>query len=581
MGDIIQLTPQLRVLLIEDNESDAAWISELLESGAGSTIHVTHAKYLSAAIRTLSEQYHAVLLDISLPDAGDLDGFFTVQNLAPTVPVIILTGHNDEKLALKAVESGAQDYLVKDTITAPELIRAVRYAMQRKRFEDGITKQANFDSLTGLANRPLFEHRLETALARIQRSLKGVGLLFIDLNDFKNVNDTLGHAAGDMLLKEIGARMAQCIRPYDTVARLGGDEFAVLIEDIDDAHDCANVAQKLINTVSKPVSMDMRHISVGASIGISTCRYDDNAAADLLMRQADAAMYRAKENNINNYCFYTSDMDEALRLRKQMGQELAEAVRMNQLTLCYQPKQSLESGDVIGVEALVRWDHPRLGTLLPHAFLSLAKEIHMLEEIEGWVLAQVCKDMQRWREMCIPKVQVAVNISKGQFDSPTFIVMLMSLIDQHNIDPNQLTLELPEEVFSPTDPSREHTFSQLFKLGIAIAMDKFGGHMSSLQSLKGIALSELKFDSKFTQSASGQAEDVRLVKAIIACAHALGIKVVASCVESDDLRASLRQQHCDAIQGFVYSKPMPADYLEKWLQAEMAASNLPRQSAAH
>jgi len=558
---------ETHILLVEDSASDVEIVRSLLDDSEEKHFRVTHALDIAIALLRLSEcTFDVVLLDLSLPpDSRSLNGLFAIQNRVPTLPIIILTGHDDEALALKAVESGAQDYLLKDKSQSNTLKIAISYAIQRKRFEDNITRRANYDSLTGLANRMLFEHRLEMALARIQRSGQGIGVLFLDLDDFKHVNDTLGHAAGDLLLKEIAGRMVQCVRPYDTIARIGGDEFAILIEDIKDPYNCAAIAQKFIDVISKPMAMDMLRITVGVSIGIATYNPTDKAGPVSLIDQADTAMYRAKEEERSNYRFYTHDMEESLRLRKQLEDELCDAVRKGELTLCYQPKQTLDSGEISGVEALVRWDHPRLGTLLPDAFLDFAKGIHRLEEIESWVLSQVFRDMERWRNMNLPPLQVAVNISAGRFDSPEFFLQLASLIEIHGIRPELLAVELPEEVFAPTDPNRARRFAKLYKLGVAITMDKFGGHMSSLQSLKGIALSELKFDSRFTQSAGGQMEDVRLIKAIVACAHAFGIRVVALGVESDELRAGLKQQQCDAIQGFIFSRPMPAAFLEHWL----------------
>jgi len=570
MGEIIAMT-EMRILLVEDNSADAELIRGQLEDGGLKNFRVTHAKNIASGLQLLYENsFNAVLLDLSLPDAHDLDGFLALQNAAPMLPIVILTARDDERLALMAVEKGAQDYLHKDKSHGDTLRIAISYAIQRKRFEDGITRQANFDSLTGLANRQLFGHRLDMLLAKFKRTGCGVGVLFLDLNDFKRVNDTLGHAAGDMLLKEIAQRMVHCVRPYDTIARIGGDEFAVIVEDIKDPHDCAQVAQKFIDAISIPVEMAMQRITVGASIGIATAvaAQPDNVTSSLLIDQADTAMYRAKENEGNSFCFYTSDMNEALQFRRQLEAELATAVRNQELTLCYQPKQSLESGFISGVEALVRWDHPRLGTLLPETFLEVAREIHMLDEIEAWVMNEVCKDMHRWRVMNLPLLQVSVNISATCFDSPDFLMRLVSLIEKHGIQPELLAIELPEEIFASASFNRAQTFAKLYKLGIGISMDKFGGHMSSLQSLKGIALSEIKFDSRFSQSAGGQAEDLRLIKTIVACAHALGIRVVASGVESEALRDQLRQQQCDAIQGFIYKRPMPAPHFEAWLSGK-------------
>jgi len=562
MAEIVSLSAT-RILLVEDSASDAALITAWLEEVGHGMFTISRATSIAAALPMLGEQaFHAILLDMTLPDTVELDGFLAIQNMAPTLPIIILTGRNDEKLALKAVESGAQDYLMKDKAQGSILRVAIHYGIQRKRFEDGITRLANFDKLTGLANRVLFESKLDMALARAQRSHTGLGLFLLDLNEFKQVNDTYGHAAGDHLLRETGGRIARCLRPYDTAARLGGDEFAVLVEGIGEPRDCVTVAQKLLEGITQPVPFDGKELRVGVSIGIATCLKGERCKAPLLMKHADEAMYRSKDKHESTYHFYTPDMDEALRMRVQLENDLRKAVQHDQLTLCYQPKQTLADGLLGGVEALVRWNHPLYGLLLPGEFMSLATGTPALDEIEEWVLMQVCQDLQRWRTMELPLIPVSVNVSARRFSHPDFIPHLTSLMKRHNVPEGQLALELPESVFAATHRAHAEIFIALYKLGILITMDKFGGELSSLQALKHVTLSEIKFDSALSHTG-----DTRLMHAIIACAHALGVKVGALGVESEELRDCLKELNCDAIQGFIFSRPMPAAYLEEWLQS--------------
>ncbi len=577
MAEIVSFAPS-QVLLVEDNPADAALITAwLADVPDADSFELLHARDMGGAMEMLANghNFHAALLDLSLPDAAELEGFSRIQHQLPMLPVIILTGRDDEELAMQAVEKGAQDYLVKDKADEATLRRAIRYAIQRKRFEDCVIRQANFDPLTGLANRTLFESRLDMAIARAQRLQHGIGLFLLDLDDFKHVNDTFGHAAGDELLKETGARLTQCLRPYDTAARLGGDEFAVLIEGILQPRDCVTVAQKLIERIVRPVKAGRCEVAVGVSIGISTSAGDRPVPALHMLKQADDAMYRAKQEGKSAYRFYTQDMDEALTLRMHMEKDLSLAVQNDELMLCYQPKQALPGGGLGGVEALVRWRHPQLGLLLPGAFIGIAQETGMLGQVEEWVLRQVCDDMARWRDMEFPALGVSVNVSAVLFDSPGFVPKLAAQLANHDLPPEHLSIELPENIFTHMDHNREQTFTALHRLGVGISMDRFGGDMSSLRAIKQSALSEIKIDSRGT---GPEPESRRMLQGIIACAHALGLKVVASGVETEGLRHYLYNQHCDTIQGFVFSRPMPAAYLETWLRENFLAEPETRQS---
>jgi len=302
----------INILLIEDTMSDAELVCAWLEEATTENFHISHVPDIETSVDLLAKRkFDIVMLDLSLPDATDLEGLAHVQNMAPTVPVIILTGRADEKLALAAVEEGAQDYLVKDEVDNVALQRSIRYAIQRKRFEDRMIHQANFDRLTDLANGMLFESRLNLALARKERSGKGIALFYLDLNGFKQINDRFGHAMGDSILKEIGRRIPLCIRPYDTAARLGGDEFAILVEGMSEIGDCARVAQKLIDRMTQPIVFDAQEVRVGVSIGIATCIGKEKCTAERLQASADKAMYRVKsDNSASHYLFYTEDMDE-------------------------------------------------------------------------------------------------------------------------------------------------------------------------------------------------------------------------------------------------------------------------------
>jgi diguanylate cyclase (GGDEF)-like protein len=300
----------LNVLLIEDSQTDAILIEKALSGAAQNHYHVRRAETLEAALRILAEDtFDTVLLDLSLPDVAGFNGLFSVQHMAPKLPVVILTAHEDEEVALRAVEFGAQDYLFKNRINGPGIERAMHYAIQRKRFEDILITRANFDPLTDLANRLLFENRLDIALARKKRSKDGIGVFFLDLDHFKQVNDTMGHAAGDQLLQHVAKILKQSVRPYDTAARFGGDEFALIIEGIKEETHCAVIAQKIIRKIGEPCVIAGRCMDIGVSIGIVACLAEDHLAREACMDCADAAMYAAKRAPHSDYQFYHPSMN--------------------------------------------------------------------------------------------------------------------------------------------------------------------------------------------------------------------------------------------------------------------------------
>ncbi len=306
----------LKILLVEDSKTDAILIEKTLAQALPNGYRVSHEENIASALRTVGEnEFDVILLDLSLPDAFEFNGLLSIQNMAPTLPVIILTAHADEELALKAVEYGAQDYLFKDKANGHLIKRAMQYAIQRKQFEGVLITRANFDPLTTLANRMLFESRLDMAIVRRKRTGDGIGILFLDLDRFKEVNDNYGHAAGDSLLQQVGGRLKQLVRPYDTVARFGGDEFALLIEGIKQPADCATIAQKIIQKLAEPFIHANKQTEIGVSIGIATCLTEETLARDELVRHADKAMYAAKRVSNSDYQFYTDELQTQVLAR--------------------------------------------------------------------------------------------------------------------------------------------------------------------------------------------------------------------------------------------------------------------------
>lgn len=569
MADIVAMkTPNFmpRILLVEDSKSDAILIGKVIEKVLAGECVVAHVDTLDAALKvTKDNHYDVVLLDLSLPDTHGFDGLLAVQNRAPKLPVVILTAYADEELALKAVEHGAQDYLFKDKLTGGALWRAIQYAIQRKQFEGTLIKQANFDTLTGLANRALFESRVDMALARQKRSGSGIGVFFIDLNRFKPVNDKLGHAAGDKILKQIAEILKQSIRPYDTAARFGGDEFALLVEDIAQPRDCALIARKIINQAATPFRIGNRKMKIGISIGITTCFTDEKTSRDKLMLHADKAMYGAKSSDESQYRFYTEEIHDQAAARLKLEEELRAAIAQEEFILHYQPVINLVSGETLGAEALLRWQHPTRGLLLPGEFMPVAEETGFAQELGNWVFAAVCRDMAGWQKAKLLPVPVSVNLSATQLDDPACIDMFKHMLKEHGIAATRLAVEVPSSALLEHTNARLKTLKAIHDLGIAVYLDHFGLSAISLISLKACPLDAIKIAPEIIQAINDPNGTLPLAQSILDIAHRFDIAVMATGIENEWQRAFFKEQSCNEGQGFILCRPVPSEYMPDWL----------------
>ncbi len=569
---VAQVLPS--ILLIEDSASDAVLIEKTLAKTLPEGFHLGRATTLDKALKALGDkEYDVALLDLSLPDSTGFDGLLALQSMAPKLPVIILTAYADEEMALQAIERGAQDYLFKDKIDGKTIRHAMQYAIQRKQFEATLITRAHFDTLTGLANRELFESRLNMAVARAQRSMAGIGVFFFDLNRFKQVNDTLGHAAGDVLLRQVAERLVQCLRPYDTAARFGGDEFALLVEGIANARDCAAIAQKILSRIAQPFPVAGRNINIGVSIGIATCFAGDRRGSDVIMQHADEAMYGAKLSPFSNYRFYTPEIHEQASARLRLEQELRDALRQDELILHYQPKLDLKTGKTVGAEALVRWNHPARGLLLPGEFMLAAEETGLSGTIGDWVLHTVCADITRWRKVRLPKIRIAVNLFVSQLDDPMFTEKLRVMLDHYAIAPEFLALEVPSLALLTRLPERIKTLVAVRALGVSVHLDHFGTAPVSLAALMGMPIDALKISPDVTRNISEPEGMLPLVQAILDIAARFNVDVVASGIENDWQRAFYREQRCAEGQGLGICRPMPGDYMANWLKQGSKGKN--------
>jgi diguanylate cyclase (GGDEF)-like protein/PAS domain S-box-containing protein len=456
---------------------------------------------------------------------------------------------------------------------ATEIASQIGQFIARKEAESHLTFFANHDTLTGLPNRAMFNQRLTQALARAQRLATMAAVLFIDLDRFKIINDTLGHDAGDRLLKQLAERLRECLREGDTIGRQGGDEFVVLIEDVADPQQLAGVGQKILETVARPYLISGQEFHVTASVGISIYP-DDGHDQQALLKNADIAMYRAKEQGKNNYQFYSAQMNLHSFERLALETSLRRAVERNEFLLHYQPKVDMRSGRITGVEALVRWQHPELGMVPPSQFIALAEETGLIAPIGEWVLRTACAEAQGWVAKGMPPISIAVNLSARQFARDELASAIMRVLRETGLDPRQLELEITESTVMHNADRAAGVLQQLKQLGVRVAIDDFGTGYSSLSYLKRFPISSVKIDRSFVLDLPDDKDDAAITQAVIAMAHSLRLRVVAEGVETSEQYRFLEEHHCDEMQGHYFSKPVDAPTLARMLAGRNSDAKL-------
>ncbi len=557
------------VLIVEDNPGDARLIREMLAEDDEIAFRLTHADRLSRGIEILAQKTtDLVLLDLSLPDSQGLDTFSKVYTHSPKVPIIVLSGNDDRQLALYAVKSGAQDYLVKGKIDRELLLKAMQYSIERKRYQEELERQANYDALTGLPNRHLFHDRLKQAVFA-QRNTKSIAVVFIDLDHFKVINDSLGHNFGDEVLRHVGERLTGAVRDGDTVARLGGDEFVLILSDQTREDVIFRTMRRLIGKVSEPMMVGDRELNITCSAGISLYP-QDGPDVQTLLKNADAAMYRAKSVGRNTFQFFTAEMNELANERLSMEQSLRRAIERDELLLHYQPRLNLHTGQIDGVEALVRWMHPVRGLIHPDRFIPLAEETGLIVPIGEWVLRTACEQGRDWRRMGFRPV-ISVNLSARQLWGGGLVRLVGDVIAEFGMA-EHLELELTESMVMHDAENVIATMQGLKAIGVRLSVDDFGTGYSSLSYLKRLPLTALKIDGSFVRDISSGAPDEGLIaKAIISLAHSLHLRVIAEGVETAEQRAFLEEHACDEIQGYIVSRPVAAVECARFFKDERRA----------
>ncbi|MBU4110253.1 EAL domain-containing protein, partial [bacterium] len=422
--------------------------------------------------------------------------------------------------------------------------------------------QANFDGLTGLCNRKLFMYRLEKELDEIGRSHKKMALLFLDLDNFKDINDTLGHDKGDVLLKEAANRINVCVRKSDVVSRFGGDEFTVLLTNIESADDAENVANKLLFELSQKFMFDLEAYFISVSIGITMIPNDGSKAESLLIN-ADQAMYEAKNNGRNRFRFYENFMQEKIQKRMTIAQTLREAIKENEFILYYQPIMHLRTGEIHKAEALIRWQKSDGTMVSPADFIPIAEESGSITQIGAWVFEEAVRQVQLWRNNYVSNFQISVNKSPVQFRNEGKRSLILDLMQAHNLSNDAIVVEITEGILMEQTSDVQNKLLEFEKRGVGVSLDDFGTGYSSLSYLKKFDIDYVKIDQSFIRNVVSDYNDQVLCEAILAMAHKMGILVIAEGVETQEQKEYLSSIECDYIQGYLISKPISAEEFEK------------------
>jgi diguanylate cyclase (GGDEF)-like protein/PAS domain S-box-containing protein len=486
----------------------------------------------------------------------------------------------DEEVALKRNDGAPVWILANAILRAPRdnelevLEGTVIDITQRRNAERQIVYQAYHDSLTGLANRTLFRDRVSQAINLARRDRCGLAVLFLDLDQFKLINDTLGHATGDRLLIEIARRLQHEVRDGDTLARVGGDEYTLLLRNIIDGNDAVRVAQKVLDTIARPVEVDGQRLYLTTSIGI--CVYPaDGEEAEALLTNADIAMYRAKELGRNRFELCTPAMNAKSVARLTLERDLRLAVERGELTLHYQPQVRIDTGQAVGVESLLRWNHPERGLVRPAEFIGVAEDTRLILPIGEWVLRTACEQARQWQRDGCPELRVAVNLSALQFQQQSLVSVVKSVLNETGVDPDLLVFEITESAAMNDAQLTVEVLTMLRSMGLRVAIDDFGTGHASLAYLRQFPIDSLKIDRSFISDLETSREGVAIINAIVGLAHGLDLEVVAEGVETAGQLQFLTERGCEEYQGFLISEPLTADEVPAFvegLRPEMAAA---------
>lgn len=564
------------LLLIDDDEVDrTAVIRALRQSKLAFNVIEANCAFDGLNL-ALERHFDGILLDYMLPDANGLEVLIKLNAMTQDQTVVVmLSRYEDEKLAQRCIELGAQDFLLKDEVNSRILTRAIRYAKQRasmalalRNSHQKLKELAEHDSLTKLVNRYGFELCLNRAIARAKRSNNYLAVILLDLDDFKAINDTLGHQTGDILLVKVASRLSEVLRDGDVIARLGGDEFVVLVTDDNYKYFPMIVANRLLKAFEEVFCLGDNDVLIGASIGVA---FYNEAASDSseLMKCADIAMYRAKKMGRNQIQFYSEALDREVRYRNHIESSLRVALRQNEFKVYYQAQVDSLTHQMVGMEALIRWQHLKDGVIAPDQFLPIAEEMGLMEEIGDWVLTEACRQAQIWLTQLKPigrDFTIAVNLSASQIAQIDLLSKIIQTLELTGLPPTALELEITENCLIEDPHEHAKVLDQIAKLGVRFALDDFGTGFSSLEHIKLFPISVLKIDKSFIASYDKDEKDTRLLAALLNFAYGFNVISVAEGVETLEQAEFCTARNCNILQGYLFSRPLEAmDFEAKFI----------------
>ncbi|MEK7990435.1 MAG: EAL domain-containing protein [Thiotrichaceae bacterium] len=563
------------ILIVDDEIISRHIVKVLLESEGYNLIFAeSGAEALEKAQSIMPD---VMLLDVMMPK---MDGFQVCQHLRANprlaeLPVVMVTALDDRESRLKGLEVGADDFMSKP-FDRDELRARIRTITRLNRYrrlvetEDQLAYLANYDVLTGIPNRNLLLERLRQMICRAYNNQQqNIIVLTFDLDGFQMVNDSFGSELGDKLLYKIARRVTKLVPPEATVARLGGDEFVVILESYHVVKEVSELTQQLLERISQPINLNQHEIVITASIGISVYPNDGKEAL-VLLNNSDTAMSRAKTQGKNTYQFFTNEMNLVSFERLILENQLRKVLLQDEMRLYYQPQIDLNTGRIIGTEALLRWQHPELGLRTPDKFVSVLEEMGLIIQVGEWVLRTACEQNYAWQQAGLEPICVSVNMSGRQFQQADLLATIEKILLVSQLEPRYLELELTESMLMADDQDKKHgsftTFSRLQQMGVKIAIDDFGTGYSSLSYLKRFPVNTLKIDRSFVKDVCINSDDAAITDAIIAMAHSLQLDVVAEGVETKEQSHFLRVRGCEYAQGYLFSRPIDADEMTKLLR---------------
>lgn len=550
---------KIRILLVEEQHTEELFLDNLLSQIDGLDYELTWCRTTAKALRALAHDasFDIILIEYALSELSDDDFVAQAKTLSPNTQIVLISSEMDGTIGASLIKSGITDYLIKNGLDTMALERSLRYSLNIRDAQIKLNFRDHYDKLTGLVNRTLFYDRLLHSIQRAERSRQKVVLLTVNLDKFKHINNSYGRDAGDNTIQIAAERLQACIRKSDTLARYNGDEFAIILEGIVDESDVQRMIEQITETLAKPYLIPGDQLHLGCSIGVAfypTAGVNPEA----LLRAATLAMGHAKRTPGCSHCFYNDELSTKATNQLIMEAEFRRALRRNEFRLLFQPRVDIVSGEIVGMEGLIRWQHPTRGLLSPDDFIPLAEETGLVVTMGYWVIHQACMALKYLQEQG-HYVRIAVNLSFRQFQDKKLRETVARIINKTQVDANFLEFELTETAVMANEDDTRRCMDEISKLGVHFSLDDFGTGYSSFAHIQGLPITSLKIDKSFVKNAAACEGDAVIVKAIINLAHNLNMRVIAEGVESFEQLVLLRDHACDQVQGYFYHKALSFD----------------------